>query len=100
MLASSSASSAAEEGVLRTLVGDSTSLSSGILRRADLAVMAGTPCDGRAGAVSRPVKPVTKPFSALFLYALAARRRRRTGKVRACRGAVLLRPSPSRAPPL
>ena len=67
MLASSSASSAAEEGVLRTLVGDSTSLSSGILRRADLAVMAGTPCDGRAGAVSRPVKPVTNPLSALFL---------------------------------
>src|SRR5260370_13382052 len=73
MLASSSVSSAAEEGVLRTLVGDSTSLSSGILRRADLAVMAGTPPDGRAGAVSPPVKPLPNPPSALFLSAGGSR---------------------------
>jgi hypothetical protein len=29
--------------------------------------MTGTPCDGRAKAFSRPVKPVANPLSALFL---------------------------------
>jgi hypothetical protein len=33
----------------------------------DAAVMAGDSWDGRAKAVSRPVKPVTNPLSALFL---------------------------------
>src|SRR5260370_6044919 len=70
MLASSAASSAAVAGVLRTLAGERTSWLSGMLRTLLLAVMAGDSCDGRARDVSRPVKPVTNPLSALFLLEL------------------------------
>src|SRR5262244_1302135 len=87
MLASSSASSAAVAGVLRTFAGDRTSwlrqmlvtlLGAGagaasgcgagraIRRAADFLVMVGDSLDGQARAVSRPGKPVTNPLSALF----------------------------------
>src|ERR1700722_18534350 len=50
MLALSSASSAAEGGTLRTLVGDRTSLLRGIFRTAGVVVMAGVLRDGRTRA--------------------------------------------------
>ena len=73
MLAFSSASSAAEGGVLRTLVGDGTSLSSGMFRTADgVVVMCGFFRDGRARAVLLPCRHVKNPLPVLSLLGVAA----------------------------
>ena len=78
MLALSSASSAAEGGVLRTLVGERTSLLSGILRTADGVVMAGYSCDGR----TEPSLVLQTRHTAPALLSLSRRRQSSAGRQR------------------